>query len=540
MTGGFLRWRVICLFNTILFLSPLQFTVWTAVSEVVTQGTVIVDGAASISSTDEHFICATVDWWPAEKCDYGTCAWGLASLLNLNLSSHILLNAIKAFSPLKVRLGGSLQDKVIYDTGDPQKPCRPFVQNSSEIFGFTEGCLPLSRWDQLNEFFRESGATIIFGLNALNGRVPISDGSLGGQWNYTNAASLIRYTVNKGYKVSGWEFGNELSGSGVGARVNADQYAEDLNYLKYIVNETYKGSQFKPLVIAPGGFFDADWFREFVVKTKSSINIISHHIYNLGPGVDQHLVEKILNPSYLDNEVSTFRNLRDILRSTGASSSAWVGEAGGAYNSGQHLVTNAFVFSFWYLDQLGMSSLYDTKTYCRQSLIGGNYGLLNTTTFKPNPDYYSALLWHRLMGPKVLSTTFNGTKMIRAYAHCARDSKGITLLVLNLDGNTTAQVVVSAKSAQPSAVKLHRGSNENGANEINISEGTREEYHLTAMDGNLHSQTMLLNGKILDLDAQGGIPVLESVKVDVFQPIYVAPLSIVFAHVPYFNVPACI
>lgn len=53
-------------------------------------------------------------------------------------------------------------------------------------------------------------ATVIFGLNALNGRVPLSDGSLGGPWNYSNAASLIRYTVNKGHRVSGWELG-ELS-----------------------------------------------------------------------------------------------------------------------------------------------------------------------------------------------------------------------------------------------------------------------------------------------------------------------------------------
>lgn len=52
-----------------------------------------------------------------------------------------------------------------------------------------------------------SRAVIIFGLNALNGRVPQSDGSFGGSWNYTNAASLIRYTVNKGYSIHGWEFG---------------------------------------------------------------------------------------------------------------------------------------------------------------------------------------------------------------------------------------------------------------------------------------------------------------------------------------------
>lgn len=35
-----------------------------------------------------------------------------------------------------------------------------------------------------------------------------------------------------------------------------------------------------------------------------------------------------------------------------------------------------------------MSASYDTKTYCRQTLIGGNYGLLDTNTFVPNPDYY--------------------------------------------------------------------------------------------------------------------------------------------------------
>jgi hypothetical protein len=42
-----------------------------------------------------------------------------------------------------------------------------------------------------------------------------------------------------------------------------------------------------------------------------------------------------------------------------------------------------------------------------------------------SPEFFfpcSALLWHRLMGTKVLATTFNGTNKIRAYAHCARDS----------------------------------------------------------------------------------------------------------------------
>ncbi|PNT69373.1 hypothetical protein BRADI_3g54370v3 [Brachypodium distachyon] len=455
-----------------------------------------------------------------------------------NLNNKILLNAVKAFSPLKLRLGGSLQDVLVYGTGDGPEPCTPFTFNSSVMFSFSQGCLPMHRWDELNAFFKKSGAQIIFGLNALNGRVPMPDGSLGGPWNYTNAASFIRYTVSKGYDIHGWELGNELSGSGVGARVGADQYAADVITLHQIIDKTYQGP--KPLVIAPGGFFDAAWFNELVSKTKpNQMDVITHHIYNLGPGVDTHLIEKILDPSYLDGEASTFSNLQGILKSAGTSTVAWVGESGGAYNSGHHLVTDAFVFSFWYLDQLGMSAKYDTKSYCRQTLVGGNYGLLNTTTFEPNPDYYSALLWHRLMGTKVLSTTFNGTNKIRAYTHCARDTEGITLLLINLSGNDTNHIYVTSEGAHLYSAKKEnrRFAHVPGLGEV--AEFKRQEYHLTPKDGNLQSQHMLLNGNLLATDANGDIPKLEPVQVEGSQPITVGPYSIVFAHIPSFYAPAC-
>lgn len=47
------------------------------------EGTVFIDGKSAIGRIDDDFICATLDWWPPEKCDYGTCSWGRASLLNL-------------------------------------------------------------------------------------------------------------------------------------------------------------------------------------------------------------------------------------------------------------------------------------------------------------------------------------------------------------------------------------------------------------------------------------------------------------------------
>lgn len=506
------------------------------------QGFVFVDGVSAIGEIDNDFICATLDWWPPEKCDYGTCSWDHASLLNLDLNNIIFLNAVKAFSPLKIRLGGTLQDNVIYQTHSSQ-PCKSFVKNSSELFGFTQGCLPLSRWDELNSFFKKSGAEVIFGLNALNGRRIASDGSAVGAWDSSNAEAFIRYTVEKGYNIYGWELGNELCGSGVGTRVAADQYASDTIVLHNKVQEIYKDVANKPIVLSPGGFFDVNWFTEFLRKTGNAVNVATHHIYNLGPGVDEHLVEKILSPSYLDGEADTFIKLKGVLKNSGTSVSAWVGEAGGAYNSGRDRVSNAFVYSFWYLDQLGMASAHDTKAYCRQTLIGGNYGLLNTTTFVPNPDYYSALLWHQLMGRNVLATKFTGTDMIRAYAHCAKQSKGITLLLINLDGSNSVQVKVAYNGtllhrhkhghhhSRPKFIQLPRPKK--------IGSATREEYHLTAKGSDLHSRTMLLNGNELTVDNSGDIPQLKPQIVPASEPINVAPYSIVFAHIEYLNLQAC-
>ncbi|KAM0847660.1 hypothetical protein ACQ4PT_054879 [Festuca glaucescens] len=524
--------RMRFLVGGLLFLALLRLGA--AAEATAAAGVVSVDGRRAIASTSEDFVCATLDWWPPDKCDYGTCSWGRASLLNLDLSNKILLNAVRAFSPLKLRLGGSLQDKVVYGTGDAQGPCAPFVKNASEMHGFTQGCLPMRRWDELNAFFQKSGAKIVFGLNALNGRVPLQDGSMGGNWDTTNAASLIRYTVSKGYIIHGWELGNELSGNGVGTRVGADQYVKDVIALKSTVDNVYRGNPTKPLVLAPGGFFDAGWFNELIVKTRPNlINVVTHHIYNLGPGVDTHIIDKILNPTYLDGMASTFSDLQGLLKAAGTSAVAWVGEAGGAYNSGHHLVTDAFVFSFWFLDQFGMSAKYDTKSYCRQSFIGGNYGLLNTTTFQPNPDYYSALLWHRLMGTRVLDAKFNGTNMIRAYAHCAKHSPGITLLLINLHGSAINRVSVTSEGAHGHTARKHSRKFAQAAGAM------REEYHLTAKDGDIQSQVMMLNGRALVTVADGNIPRMEPARVDGAQHIVIAPYSIVFAHIPYFHAPAC-
>lgn len=74
---------------------------------------------------------------------------------------------------------------------------------------------------------------------------------------------------------------------------------------------------------------------------------------------------------------------------------------------------------------------------------------------------------------------------------------------------------------------------------LSDSETTREEYHLTAQNGNIHSQIMLLNGNVLTVNSDGEIPPLEPIIVNSSKPIRVAPFSIVFSHIPDAVLSAC-
>ncbi|KAG5039426.1 hypothetical protein JHK85_011902 [Glycine max] len=525
-------------------------------SQDIEHGSILVDGIQAIAETDDNFICATIDWWPHDKCDYNYCPWGDSSAVNLDLSHPFFAKAIQALKPLRIRVGGSLQDQVLYEVGSLKSPCHPFQKMKGGLFGFSKGCLQMKRWDELNHFFDETGALVTFGLNALHGRHQISHTVWGGDWDPSNAKDFINYTISKGYKIDSWEFGNELSGKGIGARVGAAQYGKDLIKLKEILRTLYKNSTFKPSLVAPGGFYNKEWFDKLLQVTGPGIvNVLTHHVYNLGPGSDEHLDRKILDPECLSKVESIFSNLSETIQKYGPWSSAWVGEAGGAFNSGGRSVSNTFVNSFWYLDQLGIASRYNTKVYCRQTLIGGNYGLLNTTTFIPNPDYYRqvALLWHQLMGKTVLAASSDVfSPSLRTYAHCSKSRDGITLLLINLSNQTHFTLTVHDR------VPVSNGGNEN-AKSIHTENsffshlkkafswiGTkgsdvtfREEYHLTPKDDYLRSQTMLLNGIPLELTNDGEIPTLDPLLNNVHSPIHLAPLSIAFIVFPNFDAPAC-
>ena len=83
----------------------------------------------------------------------------------------------------------------------------------------------------------------------------------------------------------------------------------------------------------------------------------------------------------------------------------------------------------------------------RQALLGGDHELVDRDTFLPNPSYWIAYLWPRLMSTRVLGVTVSaaadtaasgssggpgGAALVRAYAHCGLLLGGVTLALVNI------------------------------------------------------------------------------------------------------------
>ncbi|KAL2326164.1 hypothetical protein Fmac_025222 [Flemingia macrophylla] len=431
----------------------------------------VVKGVTSIATTNNNFICATLDWWPTNKCDYGDCPWGQTDILNLDLSNKILTNAIKAFNPLRIRLGGSVEDKIVYQFGK-QKKCPHFKRKEGGLFGFSTTCLPKKRWDESEiKFWVQCSHR----KEKLHGRQV----ELGGKLESKNAISLMKYTISQGYKIDSYELGNELCAEGIGARVDSVRYAKDITRLRHIVNLLYPDASRRPKVLGLGGFYGKEWFQSFLLNVAPGVvDGVTHHIYNLGAGVDKDLINKIQDPYFLSQVAETFKSVAQAVKEFTPWAAPWVGEAGGAYNSGSKDVSHTFVNGF-----------------C-----------------------------------KVLSVSHEGSPFLRAYAHCSKNRPGVTVLLINMSNSTTFNIsLVDDMNLNPILETLPG----------RVQNTMREEYHLTPKDGNIQSDVVLLNGTPLQLTKSLDIPEMKPQGVDASSPIIAKPDSIIFIHTNGLKAPTC-
>jgi hypothetical protein len=187
----------------------------------------------------------------------------------------------------------------------------------------------------------------------------------------------------------------------------------------------------------------------------------------------------------------------------------WNTETGQAACGGDRWAST-FVDTFRYLNQLGSLARLGVQVQMHNTLNASDYGLLDETTYSPRPDYWAALLWHKLMGTTVLDPGSSTSPNLHLYAHCLRGRPGgVAVLAINAD-----------KDAQQT---------------LQLAAGA-ERYTLTA--NNLLDSTLELNGKQLELGPEDALPALKGVAV-YSATMTLPPASITFLAFPKAANAAC-
>ncbi|XRB01119.1 heparanase [Pycnococcus provasolii] len=503
--------------------------------------------------------CVNLDWWPSSKCDYGRCPWKNAGVPFLDTKNKNLRAAVRSLArhqPLILRVGGSLADTIFYNTSKHVECGTYRLDNETRLgYDIKGACLQPDTWFALHSLCGadDTNCRIAFGLNGLVGRKlanpcepntnchnlsppPKCCTTWEGSWDKTNAVSLMRFSKMYGVKPFAFELGNEIAGPGgiEANNIEPQQYAADLANLFDAIRGVWsededgvKGDMMwpaVPLVVGYDTSFRADWTANMLAEAKrmgSTPHIFATHEYVLGAGADPKACAGKITPSNLDATAESYRQQAEVVRNV-STAQPWIGEAGGAYNSGAPGVTDAFMSSFWYLDNMATASLHGFGGWCRQTLVGGNYSLLASDgLFTPHPDFYAALLWRQLASSRVLHVTAKAhsdgvsNADVRVYAHCTLNAESdVTLLMINLRTSS-----VDVKIAFPGG---------------DVSQFPRTVWTATALDGDEHAPHVQINGV-----PASGFAVPRGWDVLAGQATELPPRSWSFVVVHVVNVPAC-
>jgi heparanase 1 len=198
-----------------------------------------------------------------------------------------------------------------------------------------------------------------------------------------------------------------------------------------------------------------------------------------------------------------------------------------------------FADSHWYLDAMGVKAASGYSAFCRQDFVGIDYGMIDCSTYQPLPDYYSGILWSRLMGTRVL-TASSSDPTLRAYAHCGADhappAPVVTVLLINLDPTTHRVVTLEGVTISQQQQQQQQERAPSGGSSMMM-----QEWHLTGPNGTASTQ-MALNGQLLVASVGAGgteyeLPSLAGRNTSLpsnAQPVVVdmAPASIAFVQLP--------
>ena len=365
----------------------------------------------------------------------------------LQLDLKKLDKLVRLLGPAYLRIGGSEADKIHYFNA-PEGEADPLI-------------LTQSQWDNLHNFLQRNDLRLMFTC-----KYGLFKRRHHGSWQGDELVELLRYSANKGYAIEVFELGNELNAywafHGLLSQPRAINLARDYDRFSELVNQYYPNAR----ICGPGSAY---WPKlgeairpisnitpKFLASLKSRLGIIDWHYYPFQSErspvrTRAAQVHRLLDPKSYEDFKNFSARLCQLRDKHQPDAEIWTGESGSAQCGGQPDLSDRWASSFWWADQLGMGARCGQKVMVRQSLVGGDYGLVDRLTLKPRPDYWVSWLWNNLMGSTVY-TIDSPTPYLRCYLHSAKTGSGFTLLLINLQERP-----ISISAQLPKGAKIKAG-----------------------------------------------------------------------------------
>jgi len=424
-----------------------------------------------LNRIDASFLSVTLDmaqvlgtrWWDPDATKIEASA-GNHKRDPFDFDRPLLVERARLLGPGYLRLGGSESDRVRYDMRSeiPVASARS-ARRLKERFSV----LSAARLAQVGHFAEAAGLSLVFCLNA--GPDPRRrDGS----WNPENARTLMQACRAQGLPVSAWELGNEINifwfNHGPASQLDDDAYAADLFAARRLIDAESPGSRlalggsaYWP-IIGEGFGWLTGIMPGILQRAGAVLDVVNWHYYPQQSVRSPVMTRRahplrLLSADTLDEVVRWSRRLVALRDRFAPGKDLWLGETGNAQFGGEPGVSDRYVASLWWMDQCGALAANGHKAVMRQTLAGGDYGLLDEQTLDPRPDWWMSLFWKRIMLPVVLRVRVEARDgerdrgLLRAYAHRSIDGKHISWLFINVDRSHSARLTLPSSAIIQSA-----------------------------------------------------------------------------------------
>ncbi|VVC96126.1 unnamed protein product, partial [Leptidea sinapis] len=407
-----------------------------------------------------------ISYLPESFLSIGIDASEIQNFHTIDFSKNKFRELASALSPARLRLGGTMSERLIFSSDD-----NTVATCDSCPISLSKSLCQSEKWKEINNFCKATGLKLLFSFNVLLRNE--------NEWNTENAQQILEYSKANGFDVD-WQLGNEPNSFRhvFNITITPQMLAHDFKKLRRLLNHSgYKHS----LLVGPDTTRPQDhqpnclkYMVEFL-GNMSHINIRSWHQYYLDSKTAT--LADFWNPDTFNLLKVQIKTMKDHTKKYNHIP-MWLTETSSSYGSGAPGLSNTFAGTPLWIDKLGLAAKNNITTVIRQSFFGGNYSLVDHN-LEPLPDWWASVLYKKVVGNKVLHIDCHCSRYQRLYAHCANRK---------YTNDTSAVTVYGVNLQMKKARFLLNGTALHGDNLI------IDEFIIRAPSNNRRSKTILLNG----------------------------------------------